>query len=105
MKGGRGSGLGGQNFSFSAPRRLTIYIPEKEKFLFRIKNFQHPLMNIRMPESSEEVEVEKAPNAPDVNVQEQQMEYPGATKRALIMLSVYLSVFLITLVSAFYFYN
>lgn len=52
-----------------------------------------------MPESSEEVE--KVPDAPDVRAQEQQMEYPGATKRALIMVSVYFSVFLITLVSVF----
>jgi hypothetical protein len=56
-----------------------------------------------MPNSSQEVE--KGPNAPDNKGQEPQMEYPGATKRALIMVSVYLSVFLITLVSAFYFRN
>jgi hypothetical protein len=50
-----------------------------------------------------EKEVENAPDAPDVEGQEPEMEYPGGMKRALIMLSVYLSVFLITLVSVFYF--
>lgn len=54
-----------------------------------------------MPEVAEEVE--KAPSAPDAKVQgQQEMEYPGMMKRALIMVSVYLSVFLITLVRAQY---
>ncbi|CRG89875.1 Putative HC-toxin efflux carrier TOXA [Talaromyces islandicus] len=60
--------------------------------------------------NSEEVEkdvdkdAEKAPDAMDVKGQdlhvkgkESEMEYPGMMKRALIMLSVYFSVFLITL--------
>jgi hypothetical protein len=55
-----------------------------------------------MPESSKEAEVEKASDAPKVVAQEPQMEYPGAAKRALVMVSVYLCIFLITLVGAFY---
>ncbi|KAH8810959.1 major facilitator superfamily domain-containing protein [Xylogone sp. PMI_703] len=42
-------------------------------------------------------EVEKAPDAPDVKAKEPQMEYPNMTKRALTMVAVYFSVFLITL--------
>lgn len=46
-------------------------------------------------------EGEKDVKGHDLQVKDE-MEYPGVTKRALTMLSVYLSVFLITLASACY---